>query len=92
MNGISLSEIENTILRANKEYFKEVKAMCDDNLKSSMNEHLLDKTHFDKQNASVIYQMINSFKEKSMAKYVVGVPLLLLVIERILNTVGLIGK
>ena len=85
-------EIENAILKANKIFFQEIEKMCDRNIESKFDKHLLDKTHFDKPNASILYRMIASFKAWSTVKYMVGVPLFLLVVERILNVIGIIGK
>ena len=86
------ADIENAILKANKVYFQDVEKMCDKNIKEKLTEHLLDKTHFDKPSTSVLYRMIESFKAWSTIKYVFGVPLFLLVVERILNVIGIIPK
>lgn len=86
------SDIENAILKANKTFFSEVEKMCDINIEGKIDKHLLEKTHFDKPNTSTLYRMIDSFKAWSTVKYMVGVPLFLLVVERALNFVGVIGK
>jgi len=92
INTLTPTDIENAILKANKTFFSEVEKMCDINIEGKIDKHLLDKTHFDKVNTSILYRMIDSFKAWSTVKYMVGVPLFLLVVERILNVIGIIGE
>lgn len=72
-----------------KEERDSLEKMCHENIKQGITEHLLEKKHFDKSTVDSIYEIINSFKGRIKIKYAVGVPLLLLFVERILSKLGL---
>ncbi len=88
-NFLSLAEIKNTIHDANKEFFNEIRKMCDDNIETEFLKHTVEYTHFDKSTKTIIYEMIANFKKRIKVEYVFGVPLVLLFVERLLNKLGI---
>ena len=88
VSAITADAIENAVYKANKAFFIEVKAMCDDNVKMEMQEHLIKEYHFDKVMASRMYRIIDNYTDNKKALYIVGVPLVLLIADRILSKMG----
>lgn len=87
--GITIAEVKNAVYEANEEFFGKIKKMCDDNLKISLLEHTAEYAHFDKPTKTILYEIITNFKSRIKAKYSIGIPLVLLFAERILNKIGL---
>lgn len=87
-SSLSLAEIKNTIHDANKEFFDEIRKMCDDNIETEFLKHTTEYPHFDKPTRTIIYEIISNFKRRIKIEYVFGVPLTLLFIERLLNRFG----
>lgn len=88
-NSLSLAEVENAVYKANKEFFNEVKKMCDGNIETEFLKHTTEYPHFDKPTRTIIYEIISNFKRRIKIEYIFGIPLLLLFIERLLNKIGL---
>lgn len=88
-NSLSLADIKNTIHDVNKEYFNDIRKMCDDNVEREFLKHTNEYPHFDKTTRAIIYEMINNFKRRVKIEYVFGIPLTLLFIERLLNKIGI---
>ncbi len=86
---ITIAEVKNAVYEANEKFFDKVKSMCDENLKTSILEHTAEYAHFDKPTKTILYEIISNFKSRIKAKYYIGIPLVLLFAERILNKIGL---
>ena len=89
-SSLSLEKIKNAIHDANKEFFNEIRQMCDKNIETEFLKHTTVYPHFDKPTRTIIYEMISNFKRRIKIEYVFGVPLTLLFIERILTKMGII--
>lgn len=89
VDTITIADVENAVYKANEKFFEKVEKMCNTNLKSSLLEHVQEHTHFDKSTKATIYEMINNFRGRIKAKYSIGIPLVLLFAERILNKIGI---
>lgn len=88
-DGITLAEVENAVYKANEKFFEKIQKMCDDNLEKNFLKHVQEFTHFDKDTKSKIYEVLSNFKNKTKLKFTVGIPLFLLITERILTKIGL---
>lgn len=88
-NSLSLADIKNTIHEANKEFFSNIRKMCDDNIEIELLKHTTEYTHFDKPTKTIIYEMITNFKNRIKNRYLISIPLSLLIIERVLNKIGI---
>lgn len=84
----TLYSVENAVYKANEKFFIKIKEMCDVNVRMEMQEHLIKETHFDKTMATKMYQILNNYTDNKKALYIVGVPLLLLFVDRILSKLG----
>lgn len=87
--NITVSDVKNAVYEANEKFYEKIQKMCDDNLEKSLLVHTQEYPHFDKPTKTIIYDMINNFKGRIKAKYLIGVPLGFLIAERILNKIGL---
>lgn len=88
-DSITVSDVKNAVYEANEKFFDKVQKMCDDNLEKSLLKHTQEYTHFDKLTKATIYDMVNNFKSRIKTKYSIGIPLVLLFVERILNKIGI---
>jgi hypothetical protein len=86
---LTVADVKNAVYEANEKFFEKVKEMCDENLETGLLKHTQEFTHFDKATKTIIYEMITNFKNRIKNKYIIGTPLMLLIIERILNKIGL---
>lgn len=86
---ITIADVENAVYKANEKFFEKVEKMCNTNLETSLLKHAQEYTHFDKSTKATIYEMISTFKSRIKAKYSIGIPLVLLFAERILNKIGI---
>lgn len=87
-SALTLADIKNTIHDVNKEYFNDIRKMCDDNVEREFLKHATECHHFDKPTRLIIYEIINNYKRWIKVEYVFGIPLSLLFIERLLNRLG----
>ena len=86
---LSVSDVKNAVYEANEKFYEKIKQMCDNNLEKNLLKHIQEYTHFDKSTKTIIYDMVNSFKNRIKNKYSIGIPLALLFAERILNKMGI---
>ena len=89
MPDITVADIENAIYKANIRYREELERMCEQKNKASIQDHLIKETHFNEAATTKLYKMINNFTENSKIKYMVGVPVGLLLLDRLLTRLGL---
>lgn len=87
--SITISDVENAVYKANEKFFAKVQEMCDKNMEVGLLRHTTELSHLDKETKSVLYEMIGNFKGRIKAKYSIGIPLSLLIVERVLNKIGL---
>jgi len=85
---MTMEGVENAVFKANEKFFVKVKQMCDDNVKIEMQAHLINENHFDKTMAAKMYRIIDNYTDNKKALYIVGVPLLLLFLDRICSKMG----